>query len=123
MKTQKINPKINKEDIICSINITNKTEENQLLIGCQTNFNNNNLYSSILNIKNFLQCSSADEAIDILTKYFYRKIVYVKGIKDDLIALGIPFINEFDDICSINELNINNNNNDDNINHRVFIFT
>ena len=52
MSIQKIIFKICKEDILCNINITDKSDENQLLIECQTNFNNNNLYSSSFNLKN-----------------------------------------------------------------------
>ena len=46
-----------------SINITNKSDENQILINCQTDFNDN-LYSTTLNFNNeeiFLNCSSSNE--------------------------------------------------------------
>ena len=128
MSIVKIIFKISKENIFCTINITNKLDENQLLIDCQTNFNNN-LYSLILNYENkksFLDCSSSNEAIDLLTKYFYRKKIYIKEINNSEIDLRIPKEkliknNELDDKFNINDINMNDYDNINNLNS-VYIF-
>ena len=107
-----------------SINITKKSDENQLLINCQTDFNDN-LYSTTLNFNNeeiFLNCSSSNETIDLLTKLFYKNKIYIEEINNTEISLGIP-LDEFikNNELYINELNLNDYDNINNLNC-VYIF-
>ena len=118
---------LSKDNIICSINISNKSDKNELLIECQTSFNNY-LYNSLLNFQNkesFLNCSSSNEAIDLLIKYFYKKKVFIKDINDTEIIFGIylgeTIYNEFDDYFSINDLNENDFYNIDDFSN-IYIF-
>lgn len=93
MYTSQIFYKLNKDNISCSINIKSNPEENQLLIECLTSFKNYS-YSSIINFKNkelFLNCSSSNDSIDLLTKYFYKGKIFIKEINNNEITFGIYF--------------------------------
>ena len=126
MIIEKIYYQINKGNITCSINIYNKSDENELLIECHTSFNNY-LYFSLLNFKNkesFLNCSSSNETIDLLIKYFYKRKFFIKDINNTEIIFWIycdSIYNEFEDNFSINEIRENDFYNIDDISN-IYIF-
>ena len=118
MSVDKVYYKLVKDTVLCSIKTVNIPEENKLLIECQTNFNDY-LYSSTINFDNekekkFLKCSSSDDAIDKLIKFFYKGKVFIKEINRIQIIIGIYLENIFcvDMDNNYSETELSNNDTD-----------